>query len=110
MPWEKFVAFGVRSAGFLIDFDTEVLLYTELSFFPGEPGEAGDENTPPKPPIPPRPEESCLVLDFNKDRVDLFALKYYLTRRIMEIGKLEVGHLVSIVDLIMRTFFQRFCL
>lgn len=39
---------------------TEVLLYTEMSFYPGEPGEPGDENTPPKPPIPPRPEESCL--------------------------------------------------
>jgi len=85
MPWDKFVAFGVRKAGFLIDFDTEVLLYTELAFYPGQPG---DDNSPP---IPPRPEESCLELDFNKNCVDLFALKYYLTRRIMEISKLERG-------------------
>jgi hypothetical protein len=60
VPWEKFVAFGVRSAGWMIDFDSEVILYTEMNFFPGEPGEAGDENTPPKPPVPARPEESCL--------------------------------------------------
>ena len=91
MPWEKFVAFGVRSAGALIDFDTEVLLYTELDFFPGEPGSPGDDNTPPRPPIPARPERSCLELDFNKNLVDLMALKYYLTRRIMEISKLERG-------------------
>eukprot|EP00957_Ditylum_brightwellii_P037785 2857624-Ditylum_brightwellii.AAC.1 len=35
VPWEKFVAFGIRSAG-LIDFDTEVLLYTEMGFYPGQ--------------------------------------------------------------------------
>lgn len=30
-------------------------------------------------------------LDFNKNCVDLFKIKYYLTRRIMEINKLELG-------------------
>jgi hypothetical protein len=85
MPWEKFVAFGIRTAGFMIDFDTEVDLYTELAFYPGE---AGTDNSPP---IPPRPEESCLELDFNKNCVDLFKLKYYLSRRIMDIGNLELG-------------------
>jgi hypothetical protein len=54
VPWEKFVGFGVRSAGWMIDFDTEVVLYTEMNFYPGEAGGDGD------PPIPPRPEESCL--------------------------------------------------
>jgi len=91
IPWEKFVAFGIRSAGAFIDFDTEVLLYTEMGFYPGEAGEPGDENTPPKPPIPPRPEQSCLELDFNKNSVDLFKLKYYLSRRIVEFRKLEFG-------------------
>lgn len=60
VPWEKFVAFGVRSAGWMIDFDTEVVLYTEMDYWPGEPAQPGDENTPPKPAVPPRPEESCL--------------------------------------------------
>ena len=32
IPWAKFVAFGVRSAGAFLDFDTEVLLYTEMGF------------------------------------------------------------------------------
>lgn len=57
VPWEKLVAFGIRSAGWMIDFDVEVDLYTEMGFYPGEPGEEGDN---PRPPIPPRPEESCL--------------------------------------------------
>ena len=30
------VAFGVCSAGFMIDFDTEVKLYTEMGFWPGQ--------------------------------------------------------------------------
>jgi len=91
VPWEKFCAFGVRTAGAIIDFDTEVLLYTEMGFFPGEEGHPGDENSPPRPPIPARPEQSCLELDFNKKSVDLFKLKHYLSRRIMEGRKLEFG-------------------
>jgi len=35
LPWDKFVAFGIRTAGWLVDFDTEVQLYTELHFYPG---------------------------------------------------------------------------
>lgn len=85
LPWESIVAFGVRKAGFAIDFDTEVELFTELAFYPGKPG---DNDTPP---IPPRPELSCLELDFNKNCVNLMALKYYLTRRIMDISHLERG-------------------
>ena len=85
IPWEKFVAFGIRTAGFMIDFDTEVDLYTELGYYAGQ---AGSDDSPP---IPPRPEESCLELDFNKNCVDLFKLKYYLSRRIIDINKLERG-------------------
>ena len=86
------MAFGIRSAGWMLDFDTEVCLYTELAFFPGVSGSPGDDNSPPKPPIPARPKESCFELDFNKNCVDLFQLKYYLSRRIlMEIDPSERG-------------------
>lgn len=91
LPWEKVVAFGIRTAGALIDFDTEVQLYTEMGYYAGEPGKPGDDNTPPTPPIPPRPEESCFELDFNKDAVDIFRLKYFLSRRILEVKTLEHG-------------------
>lgn len=85
LAWEKFVAFGVRTAGAVIDFDTEVQLYTELHFYPGQAG------TDDQPPIPARPEESCLELDFSTRCVDIFKLKYYLSRRIIEISRLERG-------------------
>jgi hypothetical protein len=56
LPWEKMVAFGIRTAGAILDFDMEVQLYTEMGFYPGELG----SDDPPRPPIPPRPEQSCL--------------------------------------------------
>ena len=37
VPWDKFVAFGTRSAGWMIDFDSEVVLYTEMTYWPGDP-------------------------------------------------------------------------
>jgi len=91
VPWEKFVAFGICTAGAIIDFDTEIKLYTEMGFYPGQAGHPGGENTPPRPPIPPRPEESCLELDFNKNAVNIFVLKYYLSRRLMDIKKEDRG-------------------
>jgi len=91
IPWEKLVAFGVRSAGAVVDFDTEVLLYTEMGYYAGEAAEPGSDDKPPKPEIPPRPEESCLELDFNKNSVDLMQLKYYLSQRIIQGDKLEFG-------------------
>jgi len=85
LPWDKFVAFGIRTAGWLVDFDTEVQLYTELHFYPGR------AQTEDSPEVPPRPEESCLELDFSERCVDIFKLKYYLSRRIIDISKLERG-------------------
>ena len=75
----------------MIDFDTEVQLFTEMSFYPGESGEPGDDNTPPKPPIPPRPEESCFELDFNKNLVDVYKLKHYLSLRVLKNSSLVPG-------------------
>jgi Bacterial PH domain len=55
VPWEKMVAFGIRSAGWMVDFDVEVDLYTEMGFFPGSPPD-GESS----PRIPSSPEQSCL--------------------------------------------------
>jgi len=60
VPWEKIVAFAIRSAGAVADFDTEVLLYTEMGFFAGEEGQDGDDDHSAKAPVPARPEQSCL--------------------------------------------------
>jgi len=85
IPWDKFLAFGIRTAGRVLDFDTEVQLYTELHFYPGAP--PGEDN----PGIPAAPEQSCLELDFSTKCVDIFKLKYYLSKRIVQIDELERG-------------------
>jgi Bacterial PH domain len=41
----------------------------------------------------------CSELDFNKNLVDLYKLKYYLSRRIMDISKLERGAPIDWVHL-----------
>jgi hypothetical protein len=43
VPWARIVAFGIRTAGKYLDFDTECVFYTEMRFIPG------DDDTPPNP-------------------------------------------------------------
>lgn len=85
VPWKSIVAFGIRTAGKYFDFDTEVIFSTEMDFIPGE---AGDEDSPP---IPAEPYMSQFELDFNKNYVDMYKLKYYLSKRILLLNKMEVG-------------------
>jgi hypothetical protein len=44
------------------------------------PGRAGSDDSPPE---PPEPEESYFELDFNKDRVDMNVLNWYLSHRLV---------------------------
>jgi hypothetical protein len=55
IPWEKIVAYAVRTSGRFLDFDTEVCFWTEMAFEPGQAG-GGDDN----PPVPPSPYMSYL--------------------------------------------------
>lgn len=55
LPWTSITAHGVRTAGKWVDFDTEVMFWTEMDFYPGRAG-SGEDN----PPEPPRPEQSFL--------------------------------------------------
>ncbi|VEU44144.1 unnamed protein product [Pseudo-nitzschia multistriata] len=84
-PWSSFLAFEVHPANFKL-FDTKVHLYTELQFYPGEPK---DDDNPSG--IPARPELSCLCLEFDKNCVDAIRLKYYLSKRIIEVDDLKLG-------------------
>lgn len=87
LPWTSITAHAVRTAGKYIDFDTEVCFWTELDFFAGTAG-FGEDN----PPEPPRPEQSYFEIDFNKDKVDMTALNYYLSHRlIMSRKQMEKG-------------------
>eukprot|EP00980_Cylindrotheca_fusiformis_P028777 scaffold22642_cov134-Cylindrotheca_fusiformis.AAC.32 len=85
LPWRSIVGHSVRSAGKYLDWDAEVGFWTEMAFYPGE---SGDDNSPP---VPPRPWKSYFELDFNKNLVDMNALNYYLSRRLLLLSKMEVG-------------------
>lgn len=82
IPWNRFVAFSIETANH-VDFDTELHLYTELHFEPG------DEY------VPAQPKESCLQLDFSKIAVDIYKLKYYVSRRIIDFHKEDMGSPIS---------------
>ena len=84
IPYTTVTAFGVRSAGSLLDKDSEMLIWTDFddAYYPPEE----DDDQPPPPPIPRR---SFLEIDFQKDRVDLMAVHRYLSERCLRI---EGGH------------------
>ncbi|CAB9498071.1 Pfam:DUF1696 [Seminavis robusta] len=77
-PWTSITAHGVRTAGKWLDYDSEVMFWTEMDFYPGKAG--GGEDDPPE---PPRPEQSFFEIDFNKNKVDMNALNYYLSHRLV---------------------------
>lgn len=86
LPWKSITAHGVRTAGKYLDWDSEVMFWTEMDFYPGE---AGSDDSPP---IPPRPEMSYFELDFNKNKVDMNVLNWYLSHRlIISREQMEIG-------------------
>jgi len=86
LPWKSIVGHAVRTAGKFVDFDTEVCFWTEKEFAAGRAG-AGEDN----PPVPPEPLVSYFELDFNKKMVDIHALNYYLSRRLLLLSKMDPG-------------------
>ncbi|CAB9499199.1 Pfam:DUF1696 [Seminavis robusta] len=75
--WDSITAHGVRTAGKRADTDCEVLFWTEMDFYAGR-APVQDDN-----PVPPRPAQSFFEIDFNKNRVDMTALNYYLSQRLV---------------------------
>merc|ERR1712110_549158 len=69
VPWTSVQAFAVRSAGSMLDTDSEMMIWTDIMFEPGQ----GDD--------PPQPGMSYLEQDFQKDKVDLMAIHRYLSAR-----------------------------
>lgn len=92
LPWRSIIGHSVRSAGKYFDWDAEVGFWTEMAFYPGQPG--SDDS----PPVPPQPWKSHFELDFNKHLVDINAVNYYLSRRLLLINKMEVGAPIPLND------------
>lgn len=72
VPWKSVVGFGVKTAGKHFDTDCEAMLYTDMMFIPG----SGED--------PPEPGMSYWELDFNKDLVNVIAIKKYLSARCLK--------------------------
>jgi len=88
VPWTSVVGFSVTTAGKYFDFDSEIGIATEMRFYPGS---AGDQDNPDNPPVPASPKQSYFEIDFNKDLVDMNALNYYVSRRILLLNKTDLG-------------------
>lgn len=86
LPWKSIVGHAVRTAGKYVDFDTEVCFWTEKGFIPGRPGRGEDD-----PPVEPEPWVSYFELDFNKSKVDMTKLNYYLSKRLLHLSKMDPG-------------------
>jgi hypothetical protein len=81
LPYRTITAFAVRSAGALIDKDSELCLWLDFDdvFYPRR----SNEDDPPPPPIP---RMSYLEIDFQKDKVDIFIVHRFLSERLMRVN------------------------
>lgn len=70
LPWRSVLGFGVKTAGQHMDRDCEAILWTDMVFIPPQ----GEDE-------PARPGMSMWELDFNKDLVNVIAIKNYLSNR-----------------------------
>eukprot|EP00574_Skeletonema_japonicum_P003936 CAMPEP_0201723202 /NCGR_PEP_ID=MMETSP0593-20130828/7332_1 /ASSEMBLY_ACC=CAM_ASM_000672 /TAXON_ID=267983 /ORGANISM="Skeletonema japonicum, Strain CCMP2506" /LENGTH=861 /DNA_ID=CAMNT_0048214277 /DNA_START=191 /DNA_END=2776 /DNA_ORIENTATION=+ len=80
VPWRTITTFSVRSAGSFIDKDSELCLWLDFDdvYYPRR----ANEDDPPPPPIP---RKSCMEIDFQKDKVDIFVVHRYLSERVMRV-------------------------
>lgn len=81
VPWRTITTFSVRSAGSFIDKDSEMCLWLDFDdvYYPRRTNE--DD-----PPPPPEPRRSCIEIDFQKDKVDIFVVHRYLSERVMRVN------------------------
>jgi hypothetical protein len=83
IPYKSIVGFAVETANGVGDRDTELGLWTDMWFTPGE----GDDD--------PEPGMSYLELDFNKRVVDIIGLKKYISQRCLRAMQVAASPLLS---------------
>ncbi len=81
VPWRTITTFSVRSAGSFLDKDSEMCLWLDFDdvYYPRR---ANEDDPPP----PPEPRRSCIEIDFQKDKVDIFVVHRYLSERVMRVN------------------------
>jgi len=83
LPYSTITGFAVKTAGSM-DKDSELCVWTEFDdvFYPEQVGE--------DPPPPPIARRSYFEIDFQKNKVDLFAVHRYMSERCLRV---EGGHI-----------------
>lgn len=85
LPYTSITAFAVRTAGGTFDNDSELRLWLDFDDV-FNPMRSGEDEGPP----PPIPRHSCVEIDFQKDKVDVFMLHRYCSERLMRIDAHEM--------------------
>lgn len=87
-PWNTIQAFALQSAGFLIDKDSEMMLWTDIyySYYTEEEEYEEGEETKTRTVYIPDPGQSYFSVDFDKSKVDLPAIGRYLASRCAVLG------------------------
>lgn len=81
LPYTSITAFAVRTAGNSFDNDSELRLWLDFDdVFNPIRGSAEDSQPPPI------PRMSCIEIDFQKDKVDVFMLHRYCSERMMRVA------------------------
>jgi hypothetical protein len=80
LPYTSITAFSVRTAGNRFDNDSELRLWLDFDDV-FNPVRSGENEAPP----PPIPRNSCVEIDFQKDKVDVFMLHRYCSERMMRV-------------------------
>ncbi|KAL3807765.1 hypothetical protein ACHAXA_007578 [Cyclostephanos tholiformis] len=80
LPYTSISAFAVRTAGGRFDNDSELRLWLDFDDVFNPVRSNPDDSQP-----PPIPRTSCIEIDFQKDKVDVFMLHRYCSERMMRV-------------------------
>lgn len=83
MPYTSVSAFSVRTAGNSFDKDSELCLWLDFDdvFYPVRENQNNQDQEQP----PPIPRYSCIEIDFDRDKIDVFMLHRYCSERMMRV-------------------------
>jgi Bacterial PH domain len=74
-PWFSILAFSVKTAGTYLDFDSELVIYTEIMY---EPAQGED--------VPAEPGMAEVEFDFQKGVINILDIQMYMSKRILGVG------------------------
>jgi hypothetical protein len=114
IPWKSVLTFAIETAGHFVDFDTEVMIWTDMiPVFEDEDPKPGDDVAT-LPQKVKKPALAYMALDFNKKLVDVIALKKYLSFRCLKATSKTQGvppptaEIATVKESVLGNFFSYF--